>query len=167
MTTIDRRRLLGAMLTVGGSVTSYAIAGGGPLLATTLDDNARHILAAQILNGATPEPIEIIDRFYQSIAEEFSEDVLDRLIEAILARDAGNIDVPFEDAEIDAAAQRMLEIFYTGEVTVGGQKQTLYFHQALAWHVLRFTKPPSICGPGFGWWADEPVTVSEAQKGAS
>ncbi len=157
---LDRRRFVAALALVGGAAPA-ALLPGGPAAARRLDGEARNLLAAQILNGALPEPIEIVDACYASLATELGRDTLDALIAAILERDAASIDAPFERPEIEAAARRLLEIFYTGETTAAdGSRDVPYFHQALAWHVLGFTKPPGICGPGFGWWADKPPAAS-------
>ncbi len=156
---LDRRRFVAALALVGGAAPASLLPAG--VAARRLDGDARNILAAQILNGALPEPIEIVDACYTSLATELGQDTLDALIAAILERDAASIDEPFERPEIEAAARRLLEIFYTGETTAtDGSSDVPYFHQALAWHVLGFTKPPGICGPGFGWWADKPPTLS-------
>ena len=53
----------------------------------------------------------------------------------------------------EAAARRFVEIVYTGETSADS---AVGFHQALAWQVLKFTKPPSVCGNGFGWWTNRP-----------
>ncbi|MEZ5863729.1 MAG: hypothetical protein R3D25_06520 [Geminicoccaceae bacterium] len=157
---LDRRRFVAALALVGGMAPASLLS-AGPAAARRLSGDARSLLAAQILNGALPEPIAVVDACYDSLAAELGGDILDALIEAILERDAASIDEPFERPEIEAAARRLLEIFYTGEVVAAdGSRDVPFFHQALAWHVLGFTKPPGICGPGFGWWADKPPTAS-------
>lgn len=157
---LDRRRFVAALALVGGAAPASLLPAGSAA-ALRLDGDARNLLAAQILNGALPEPIELVDACYASLAAELGQDTLDALIAAILERDAASIDEPFKRPEIETAARRLLEIFYTGETTAAdGSRDVPYFHQALAWHVLGFTKPPGICGPGFGWWADKPPAAS-------
>ncbi len=56
-------------------------------------------------------------------------------------------------------ADRIIELWYTGQSQdAQGEAVVVTFVDALAWKVLDFTKPPTICGaPGF--WAFHPSTA--------
>jgi hypothetical protein len=110
-------------------------------------------LATQIVAGTRVSDPTVLTLAVKAIETEFGADIVTKLLDAVLARDAANIAAPFPDPAVEAAARRFVEVVYTGEFAVGS---TLGFHQALAWQVLPFTKPPSICGPGFGWWTNPP-----------
>lgn len=151
---LSRRRALQAL-----AVLVSTPAGLPWAAADTLAD--RQLLAAQILNGVTPASLSVVDELFAELMRELGQDTVTRLITAVLQRDASSITRPFEDAAIEQAAQRALDLFYSGEIKgADGQADALYFHQALTWQVLDFTKPPSICGPGFGWWADKPDSLA-------
>jgi hypothetical protein len=113
-------------------------------------------LVTQIVTGARIGDPTVLDLMIEAITSEFGAAVVDKLRDAVLARDAASIVEPFPDSAVEAAARRFVEIAYTGQFHAG---TTLGFHQALAWQVLPFAKPPSICGPGFGWWTDPPASL--------
>jgi hypothetical protein len=113
-------------------------------------------IGTQILAGARVRDPSFLAMALQALAEEVGEPIVDRVLDAVLSRDAANIGKPFPDGAVEAAARRFVDIVYTGEVPTPGGVKALGFHQALAWQVLHFTKPPSVCGPGFGWWTDPP-----------
>lgn len=57
-------------------------------------------------------------------------------------------------ADVEALAQRLLVILYTGETSGPAPSPHLgHYPWALAWRVLAFTKAPGICGAGFGAWS--------------
>jgi hypothetical protein len=110
-------------------------------------------LATQIVAGTRVSDPTMLTLAVQAIETQFGANTVMELYDAVLARDAANIAAPFPDAAVEAAARRFVEVVYTGEIATGS---ALGFHQALAWQVLPFTKPPSVCGPGFGWWTNPP-----------
>lgn len=115
-------------------------------------------LGIQILAGTRPRDPTLLTLAIEGLAAERGRPVVDRLLDAVLRRDAADITEPFADAAVEAAARRLVEIVYTGEIPSGaaGRTPATGFHQALAWQVLPFTKAPSVCGPGFGWWTHPP-----------
>jgi hypothetical protein len=115
--------------------------------------DGRWALATQIVAGTRPADPNLLSLAVEALEAQFGVDVVHRLHAAILARDAADIVEPFAEPAVEAAARRFVEMVYTGEVTPG---RTIGYHQALAWQVLRFTKPPSVCGPGMGWWNTPP-----------
>jgi hypothetical protein len=61
--------------------------------------------------------------------------------------------VPLPD-DVEALAQRLLVILYTGETSGPAPSVQLgHYPWALAWRVLAFTKAPGICGAGFAAWS--------------
>jgi hypothetical protein len=110
-------------------------------------------MATQIVAGTRVADPTVLTLAVQAIETEFGAATVTKLLDAVLTRDAANIVEPFPEPAVEAAARRFVEIVYTGEFATGS---TLGFHQALAWQVLPFTKPPSVCGPGFGWWTNPP-----------
>jgi hypothetical protein len=115
-------------------------------------------LAVQILAGTRVKDPTVLALALQGLTAEIGVSRVDALLRAILSRDADSIVEPFSDSKIEAAARRLVDIVYSGEIPTGpdGAVTALAFHQALAWQVLPFTKPPSVCGPGFGWWSNPP-----------
>lgn len=114
-------------------------------------------IGTQILAGARLRDPTLMAVALEGLAREVGAGTVDRLLEAVLARDAANIEAPFEDPAIENAARRFVAIVYTGEIPIAGGSPAIGFHQALAWQVLHFTKPPSVCGPDMGWWTNPPA----------
>ena len=111
-------------------------------------------MATQIIAGTRVADATLLTLAIQTLEAEVGKAAVDKLLTAILGRDADSIAQPFADQETEAAARRFVEIVYTGQF---GANDMTGFHQALAWQVLPFAKPPSICGPGFGWWTQPPA----------
>jgi hypothetical protein len=143
----DRRAViagLAALLTLPGTsfaTTGFAATGGSWPLAT------------QIIAGTRVADPNVLEMAVSALEREVGVDVVKQLHAAILKRDAADIVEPFADDAVEAAARRFVEMIYTGEITPGS---TVAYHQALAWQVLPFTKPPSVCGPDMGWWTNPP-----------
>ena len=143
----DRR---GVLVALAGLVTL-------PAFPASAAAAARWPLAVQILAGTGMRDQAVMTLALDALTRSAGADVVARLHRAVLARDADDIVRPFDDAEIESAARKLVEMLYTGEIAdSGGTVTAIGFHQALAWEVLAFTKAPSVCGPGFGWWADAP-----------
>lgn len=145
----DRRTVLAALAGLAAlpALPAAAVAAG----------TARWPLAVQILAGTGMRDGTLFSLAIEALARDAGEETVARLHRAVLARDADDIARPFEDPTIEAAARKLVEMLYTGEIPdAAGTVTAVGFHQALAWEVLSFTKAPSVCGPGFGWWADPP-----------
>ena len=110
-------------------------------------------IATQIAAGTRVADPTILALATKTLEAEVGQVTVEKLLTAILERDADSITKPFEDKATEAAARRFVEIVYTGQFS---SNDMAGFHQALAWQVLPFTKPPSVCGPGFGWWTQSP-----------
>jgi hypothetical protein len=55
-----------------------------------------------------------------------------------------------------AAADAVVVAWYTGGIGVGREAAIVTYPGALAWSTLTFTKAPSVCGGGLGFWAAKP-----------
>jgi len=146
ITGLDRRTVLAGL--AAWAATSVAMPGTASAASKNMWTTATQIIAGARVNDATFLQLAI-----DAIESEFGAATVEQLLDAVLARDAANIVEPFPDANVEAAARRFVEIVYTGETSADS---AVGFHQALAWQVLKFTKPPSVCGNGFGWWTNRP-----------
>jgi hypothetical protein len=146
----DRRAVLAALAGLA-SLPAF------PAAAATATDWS---LAVQILAGTGMRDPILLEIALAALSRQVGADVVARLHRAVIARDADDIVRPFEDPAVEAAARGLVAMLYTGEIAdADGTVTAIGFHQALAWEVLAFAKAPSVCGPGFGWWADAPEGV--------
>lgn len=61
----------------------------------------------------------------------------------------------FDQEGVGALADQIITMWYTGVYQIGDEVRVATFVDALAWKVLTFTKPLTICAQ-FGFWAEEP-----------
>ena len=153
---LDRRRLLLGFAAAAGLPALPLACLVSPASAATSAAGGSWTLATQIVAGTRIGDPTVLTLMVEALEAEVGAAVVERLRTAVLARDAADIVEPFEDPAIEAAARRFVEMVYTGTFAPGSMPA---FHQALAWKVLPFTKAPSVCGPGFGWWTDPPERV--------
>jgi hypothetical protein len=106
-------------------------------------------------SGALPAFVEelpdfVIDAARQLLVQEFGVGSDLKLVAAIQQTPPG-AQLP---NDMEALAQRLLVILYTGETAGPAPSIQLgHYPWALAWRVLAFTKAPGICGAGFGTWS--------------
>lgn len=62
----------------------------------------------------------------------------------------------FDREETRSLADTIVEYWYTGVYSQDGQDVVATTVDALAWQSLTFTKPPTVCGPYSGFWAELP-----------
>jgi hypothetical protein len=55
-----------------------------------------------------------------------------------------------------AVAAKIVEYWFTGIYDSPTGPRVATYTEALAWSTLAFTKPPSACGGGVGYWAEAP-----------
>jgi len=143
----DRRSLL----------LAFAAFAALPALPAGAASPASWTLAVQTLAGTRMRDGAVLSLALDALTRTAGADVVARLHRAVLERNADDIVAPFGDAAVEAAARQLVGMLYTGEIPdADGRVRAIGFHQALAWEVLPFTKAPSVCGPGFGWWTDPP-----------
>ena len=147
---IDRRKLLAGFAALLAAPGALAMPNAG------VAAGSDWALVTQIIAGTRMTDPNVLSLAIDALDREVGADTVNRLHQAIVKRDAASITDPFEEEDIEQAARRFVEMVYTGELTEG---DTVAFHQALAWKVLRFTKAPSVCGPGMGWWTNPPEDV--------
>jgi len=148
---LDRRSLLVAL------AAAIALPGSG--LAAGTDRS--WAIGTVILAGTRPRNLDFLTAALEVFQGEFGAATANRLRGAVLQRDAASIVDLFEDPVLETAARHLVEILYTGDLPSGQGAETADgFQQSVAWQVLGFTKPPSICGPGFGWWSAPPNETS-------
>ncbi len=51
-------------------------------------------------------------------------------------------------------AQAVVLAWYSGSVTIAGDRRVVAYEAVLEWRAMDFTKPPGFCGAGFGSWAE-------------
>jgi D-sorbitol dehydrogenase-like protein len=61
-----------------------------------------------------------------------------------------------ETSAARAVTAKIVECWYTGVYDSPAGPRVATYLEALAWTTLGFTKAPSICGGGVGFWADAP-----------
>lgn len=81
----------------------------------------------------------------------FSDDSPPQVIEEVVERGI------FDQEETRSLADTIVEYWYTGVYTRDDQEVVATTVDALAWQSLTFTKPPTVCGPYPGFWAEVPV----------
>jgi hypothetical protein len=62
----------------------------------------------------------------------------------------------FEDEQLRPVADKILEYWYTGIYERDGEQVVATTVDSLTWKAMTFTPPLTICGPGPGFWAEEP-----------
>lgn len=148
---LDRRSLL--------VILAAAVAAPGSGLAAAADRS--WATGTLILAGTRPRNPDFLSAALGAFQNEFGAKTAGQLLDAVLQRDAARITDPFDDPVLEAAARRLVEILYAGDLpSSSGADVAAGYQQALAWQVLGFTKPPSICGPEFGWWNAPPGATS-------
>lgn len=106
--------------------------------------------AAVALAGSGAFPAFVASAARAMLEAEFGSARVAALIPAIAAWQDGTA-IP---AELEALAQRLLVILYTGESAAADPRARLgHYPWALAWKVLDHAKAPGFCGPGFGAWS--------------
>jgi len=145
---IDRRRVLLGLAAIA------AVRPDRVLAAPAADP---WLAASQTLAGARVRDPVFLGLCVDALEREAGAGAVKGLLAAVAQRDAANIGDPFADADVESAARRFVEMVYTGEIMqADGSAPAIGFQQALAWQVLGFTKPPSVCGEDFGWWNQPP-----------
>ena len=80
-----------------------------------------------------------------------------RLAAVVKASSGDKLDEALTAAHLDQVANAIVSAFYSGELSGPEGTKLVTYLDALVWQAVEsFTKPPSICGGSFGYWADPP-----------
>lgn len=118
-------------------------------------DPARFQAISSKLCGVTLDDLE----FAQAIEAELLGDGgtdLAALVDLAAATPPAGLDAAISARGLDALADRLVAIWYSGMTGPPNAPRVLSFTSAAAWTAIGYTKPPTWCGPRFGAWADPP-----------
>ena len=110
------------------------------------------------LTGGFPPGEFTVHHFIRAMEAELGKDDLAKLAETIRNHPGDTMTPAITEAGLDNLANRVIEIMYTGIVEKDGEKITLHYTETLQWQVGTYTKPPTTCGPQFGYWKDPPYS---------
>lgn len=82
---------------------------------------------------------------------------LTQLVDLLETTSPDKVDQAVATARLDQLASTIVASFYSGQLIQGKQVQLVTYWDALVWQAVKsFTKPPGMCGGGFGYWAEAP-----------
>lgn len=116
-------------------------------------DPTRFQAISSKLCGVTLDDLE----FAQAIENDLSADAdLAALVDLVAATPPAGLDEAISARGLDALADGLVAIWYSGMTGPPNAPRVLSFTSAAAWTAIGYTKPPTWCGPRFGAWADPP-----------
>lgn len=130
----------------------------GALLAATPD---RLLLDFQqcsaALNGMASRNVTLAGRYVALFTDPHDQAGIATLAHLARETPAADLDAAIARHGLDALANRIVRLWYTGQWGDGETRRTLDYIDAMAWEALdSFTKAPSHCGPQFGHWQHHP-----------
>jgi hypothetical protein len=125
-------------------------AGGASLTAADL------VAAAAVLDGAPLLDDALGATFLAELARSAGAEKLARLAEVVRSTPPDGLDRAIASAGLEPAARQVVAAFYSGLVGSAADEKLVTYLFALVWGAAPFTKPPSLCGGLFGYWADPP-----------
>jgi hypothetical protein len=88
---------------------------------------------------------------------------LTQLVDLLETTPPDKINEAVAAARLDQLASSIVSAFYSGQLIEGNKIQLVTYWDALVWQAVKsFTKPPGVCGGGFGYWAEAPKSTSLA-----
>src|SRR3954470_12743979 len=78
------------------------------------------------------------------------------LLDLVAATPSASLDAAISGHGLDALANRIVAVWYSGMTGLLGAVRVLSFTSAAAWTATGYAKPPAYCGPQFGDWAEPP-----------
>jgi hypothetical protein len=78
------------------------------------------------------------------------------LLDLVAATPSASLDAAISGHGLDALANRIVAVWYSGMTGLPGAVRVLSFTSAAAWTATGYAKPPAYCGPKFGDWAEPP-----------
>jgi hypothetical protein len=121
------------------------------LTPTSLIAAAAQLDAAQVLDESLGEA------FLEALSVRVGVEPLARLVTLVQSTAPEQIDREIESAGLESAAREVVAAFYSGLVGHGPGEKLVTYLFALVWGAAPFTKPPSLCGGIFGYWANPPA----------
>jgi hypothetical protein len=132
--------------------------------ATPAPELAQFLALSVALTGVPNLDLRLAQVYWDSLTASGQQAALTGLLER--AGLAGGGEAPalealqsaglFDDPEARRLAGEITKLWYTGVYTQGEEPAVATFTDALAWKMLRFTKPATVCG-SFGFWAIRPL----------
>lgn len=169
---LTRRRILEsfaalALLGLPGShalgaatATRVASAAAGQAAAAASGVTAASLVAAAAkLDAAALLDDSLGASYLAALSGVVGEAKLTRLAALLEATPPAELDAAIARAGLEPAAQAVVAAFYSGLVGEGSREQLVTYLMALVWGAAPFTKPPSLCGGVFGYWAEPPPGV--------
>jgi Membrane bound FAD containing D-sorbitol dehydrogenase len=164
VTSSGRRRFLRvlALAAAGGAMTACAtrVTTGAGAAPVTLDD---FLALSALLTGVKDLNAEHGRLYLASLTRAEA-----RQLAAVTARSGlrgaappATLEALVRTGALDTAAARrvtatIVECWYTGVYASPSGPRVATYLEALAWSTLGFTKPPTVCGGGMGYWAEAP-----------
>jgi len=144
MTALGRRDFLRAMtlLAAGGAAAACATGGYVAAAPVSLDE---FLALSRLLTGVKDLNAEHARLYLTSLQASAGRDLATLVRTGALGSTTGA-----------AVAAKIVEYWYTGIYDSPTGPRVATHTEALAWSTLAFTKPPSACGGGVGYWADAP-----------
>jgi hypothetical protein len=149
---LDRRQVL---LGFAGLVAAAATGIGPAGAATELDASAFRALSFGLMGRIAEDP-SLAEAYLAALRERVAPGDLERLAAVVREHAGSGMDAAITRAGLDAVANQVIAAWYTGTVPTATGSRVVTYLDAVAWKATGFTKPPSVCGPGFGFWANPP-----------
>lgn len=150
-------RALGAASATPVASATARLAAAGP--AASGVTAARLVAAAEKLDAAALLDDSLGATYLAALSSVVGEAKLTRLAALVEATPPAELDAAIARAGLEPAAHAVVGAFYSGLVGEGSREQLVTYLMALVWGAARFTKPPSLCGGVFGYWAGPPPGV--------
>lgn len=130
------------------------------LTPTSLIAAAAELDAAQVLDESLGKA------FLEALSARVGAEPLARLVTLVQSTAPAHVDRAIESAGLEHAAREVVAAFYSGLVGYGPGEKLVTYLFALVWGAAPFTKPPSLCGGVFGYWANPPAAALQIPTGA-
>ena len=157
VTSLSRREVLlcfAALVVSSGLGKGWAAPAAPGATPLSLDDFVSMVSA---LCGIDASDSSIAKPYLDAVGTGETLQELTRLAAVVKATPGDGMDQAIADAHLESVANAVVAAFYSGEMPSPGGEKVLSYLDALVWQAVEsFTKPPSICGGAFGYWADPP-----------
>jgi hypothetical protein len=117
------------------------------------------IAAAAALDAAPLFDESLGEAFLEALSAKVGAEPLARLVTLVHTTAPADLDRALESSRLEGTAREVVAAFYSGLVGAGPGEKLVTYLFALVWGAAPFTKPPSLCGGVFGYWADPPAAA--------